>query len=177
MDDKTVRLSNAVGMYYDEIFKYCRRRVRTDDDAYDLTQEVFLALSGSFDRINAESVRKWLYATAHNKIADYYKSRKTEADNRTYIDISDDAVGLFEDFTENIGEDELRGYKTEIEKSLSEDEYSLYRSVFIEKKRVAALVSELNISEVAVRKRILRLSGKIRRLIKTLLYLIVNQFC
>jgi RNA polymerase sigma factor (sigma-70 family) len=170
LDDRSIKLSKIAAAYYDEIYKYCRRRVRTDDDAYDLTQEIFLALSGSFEKINAESIRKWLYVTAHNKIVDYYKSRKIETDNRIFIDISDDTVKLFEDFTENIEENELHKFKDEIEKSLTEDEYSLYRSVFFEKKRVAALVSELNITETAARKRISRLSNKIRKLIKALLY-------
>lgn len=168
-----MELNRIATMYYDEIFNYCRRRVRTNDDAYDLTQDVFLALSASFDNINVKSVRKWLYATARNKIADYHKSKKIEKDNRTYVDLSDDVVNLFEDFTERISENELLKCKIEIEKSLSKKEYSLYRSVFIEKKRVPTLVSELNITEAAVRKRILRLSNKIRKLIKALLYLTI----
>lgn len=176
MDDRLMELSRIASMYYDELFKYCRRRVRTADDAYDLTQEVFLALAGLYANINAGSARKWLYVTAHNKIVDYYKSKKIEADNRTYVDLSDDTLNLFEDFTENIGENELREHKNEIAKNLSQDEYLLYRGVFVEKKSVAALVSELNISEAAVRKRILRLSDKIRKLIKTLLYLTISLF-
>ena len=169
MDNKATTLEKIADLYYDEIFKYCKRRVKTDD-AYDITQEIFLALSVSVVGINLQSVRKWLYTTAHNKIVDYYKRNKIETDNRAYIDISDETFTLYEDFTENLDENDLTTYKSGIMKSLSKDEFSLYRNIFIEKKNVSMLVSEFGISEAAMRKRILRLNNKIRKLIKSLLY-------
>ena len=58
MNDSARQLEIITEQYYDEIYKYCRRRVDADDAAYDITQNVFLALSERFTSIDKIKVRK-----------------------------------------------------------------------------------------------------------------------
>ena len=74
--EKQRQLDEISVEYYAEIFVYIKRRVRTADDVYDLTQEVFLALTHAYDEIDSSKIRKWLYQAAHNKIVDYYQTVK-----------------------------------------------------------------------------------------------------
>lgn len=157
--------------YYDEIYSFCRRHTRNNDDAYDLTQEVFLALKEVSDKINLLNVRKWLYNTAHNMICDYYTNRKKESNNRLDIDIYDESFSLTTDFTEEITEDEIERYKFEILSLLSDDEKEFYLDVWVKHIAYKFLATKYNISEATLRKRISRLYYKIRKRIKELLLL------
>lgn len=168
MNGYNIFLNEISIKYYDEIYSFCRRRVRSSEDAYDLTQEVFLALKEKIDKINLLSMRKWLYNTAHNKICDYYTNRKKENDNCTDIDVYDETLDLTTDFTEEITEDEIERHKVEILSLLSNDEKEFYDDVWIKHKTYKSLASKYNISEPALRKRVSRLHYKIRKCIKEL---------
>ena len=61
IENKQLQLDEVATKYYDEIFAYIKRRVRTTEDAYDLTQDVFLIYTQTSEKINAEKIRKWLY--------------------------------------------------------------------------------------------------------------------
>lgn len=169
MDNNNIFFNEISIKYYDEIYSFCRRRSRNNDDAYDLTQAVFLALKEESDRINPLSVRKWLYNTAHNKICDYYTKRKKEADNLLDIDIYDESFNLTIDFTEEITEDEINRYKIEIFNLLLDDEKELYDDVWNKHTKYESLAAKYSISEAALRKRISRLYYKIRKYIKKFL--------
>lgn len=47
LDDALGRIAE---LYYDEIFKFCYRRVNNQDEAYDITQDTFLALIDSYKK-------------------------------------------------------------------------------------------------------------------------------
>lgn len=66
-------LNTIAELYYGEIFKFCLRKIPNEYEAYDVIQDVLLALIDSYSKINPEKVRKWLYETAKNKIADYFR--------------------------------------------------------------------------------------------------------
>ena len=62
--------------YYDKIYAYAYRKTLNDDDALDITQEVFIKAINSlkfFDRKKA-SFKTWLYLIASNKISEYFRS-------------------------------------------------------------------------------------------------------
>lgn len=153
---------------YDEIFKYCRRRVRSDEDAYDLTQSVFLALSEQYNTIDICRVRKWLYNVAHNKIADYYIKNKTDKEYLTDVDPA--SPDIYFNITDDYTDAEIEKYSLAIISSLNEKEKTLYDEVYRQKLLYPALAKKYNISEACLRKRISRIKYKITHLIKLLLF-------
>jgi RNA polymerase sigma-70 factor (ECF subfamily) len=77
--------------YRNDILRYCRYRLPTDQDAEDATQEIFLhayrALPGWQERGAQE--RAWLFSIAHNEVVDRYR-----ADARKPQTALDDALLL-----------------------------------------------------------------------------------
>lgn len=63
--------------YRNDILRYCRYRLPTDQDAEDATQEIFLqayrALPGWQSRGSGE--RAWLFSIAHNEVVDRHRAR------------------------------------------------------------------------------------------------------
>jgi RNA polymerase sigma-70 factor, ECF subfamily len=63
--------------YLDPIYKYCSRRLPTAEDAEDATSLVFAkALVDLPRQRDSGAVRPWLFAIAHNVVADHYRARR-----------------------------------------------------------------------------------------------------
>ena len=65
-------------MYFDRIYRYIYVRLRRQDEAQDLTQEVFikaLKAIGSY-KIGKTPFASWLFRIAHNQVIDHVRKRK-----------------------------------------------------------------------------------------------------
>lgn len=86
MSEKTTILS-TVRNYGNRLFRFIRGRVRTEEEAEDILQDVWVQLSrlGNLDEI--ESLSGWLYQVARNRITDTYRQKGTESlDDLSYED-------------------------------------------------------------------------------------------
>lgn len=59
------------------LFDFIRRRVRTEEDAEDILQDVFYQLVASYSVTEPiEKLTSWLFTVARNKVIDWYRKRK-----------------------------------------------------------------------------------------------------
>lgn len=59
------------------LFDFIRRRVRTEEDAEDILQDVFYQFVASYSVTEPiEKLTSWLFTVARNKIIDWYRKRK-----------------------------------------------------------------------------------------------------
>lgn len=72
---------------YQELYGYIRKRITNTSDAEDVTQDVFLKLSGS-DLGKVNNLKSWMYTITRNTITDYYRKKKiiTEENENLYVD-------------------------------------------------------------------------------------------
>jgi len=68
----------AIGAYGKQLFNFIRRRVRTDEDAEDILQDVWYQFSNQPEVEAIESVSGWLYRVARNKITDSFRKKRDE---------------------------------------------------------------------------------------------------
>lgn len=62
------------------LFDFIRRRVRTDEDAEDILEDVFYQLLSSYSVTEPiEKMTSWLFTVARNKVIDWYRKRKPES--------------------------------------------------------------------------------------------------
>ena len=81
-------MQNQVAQLYNPLLGYVKKRVRSLQDAEDLTQDVFLKLSKS-NKDGIDNLKSWVYTIAKNTINDYYRKRRlyTEIiDNHAFTD-------------------------------------------------------------------------------------------
>ncbi|MDR2770529.1 MAG: RNA polymerase sigma factor [Clostridiales Family XIII bacterium] len=66
-----------VRAYYDEIFGFVRRQTPNENDAFDVTQEVFIGFLRTISGFDPRRVRlrTWLYRIAANKLVDCFRAR------------------------------------------------------------------------------------------------------
>jgi RNA polymerase sigma factor (sigma-70 family) len=65
----------------DRLYAYVRSRVSSDEDSWDIMQEVFLALWARWNLGDAlEDAAAWLFRVSRNKISDHYRRRRVRAE-------------------------------------------------------------------------------------------------
>src|ERR1700755_292445 len=68
----------AIGDYGKNLLGFIRRRVKSDEDAEDILQDVWYQFSSVVNSEPIEQTGAWLYRVARNKIIDKHKTKSEE---------------------------------------------------------------------------------------------------
>ena len=74
MAQRQQSILDAVQNYGKRLFSFIRSRVKNDEDAEDILQDVWYQLSSIIDTEPIEQLSSWLYRVSRNRIVD--KNRK-----------------------------------------------------------------------------------------------------
>ena len=97
--DRTVRKER------DRLLRFIRTRVRNEDDAQDILQDVFWQLIEAYRGPETiERVTSWLFQVARNKIVDRYRRKEREAPLRTAAEREEGASINLEDILADFSE-------------------------------------------------------------------------
>ncbi len=139
--------------FYNAIFKYCCVRLKKENDAYDCTQEVFLIFFKKMNKLRiSENIGAWLYRTADNVIKNFYRK------NKTHISLDD-----VPDIPAEIDPESVVEADIPLSGIISEQEYKLIASYYIDKEDINVIAKNLNITKDAAYKRIQRIKAKIAK--------------
>jgi len=69
----------AVKSYGKRLFGFIRKKVKSDEDAEDILQEVWFQLSNVVNLDEIEQISGWLFRVARNKITDSYRKKSSES--------------------------------------------------------------------------------------------------
>lgn len=167
-------LEKIIEANYDAIYSFCRRRVRTDDIAYEITQTVFQAFLESYSSIRDGGHMQWLFNVARNKIADHYDNIKKESENRISGELDDEKMGLFDDPFEKLTAKEFDKHLDLIMQTMTPAEKELcadLRKYNNDEIGYADIAEKNSVSEATIRKRVSRLKAKITKAVSALLYI------
>lgn len=77
---RNVTIERAAGAERKRLLEFIRRRVRTQEDAEDILQDVFYQLATSYSVTEPiEKITSWLFTVARNKIIDWYRKKRPES--------------------------------------------------------------------------------------------------
>lgn len=170
--------NKIVSEHYNSILKYFVFKTNSIDDAHELTQDVFLALTENWDTLiinDKTDYKRWLYAVAGNKLKNYYKQKKRQSRILYYDDDElksrlDTELSYLVDFEDELIQQCFSASLTEeisdIITQLNSDQKELFDLVYIQKISYRDITKKYGKSEVAIRMRISRLKTQILRIIK-----------
>jgi RNA polymerase sigma factor (sigma-70 family) len=72
-------ITTTIAEYGKRLSGFIRSKVKSQEDAEDLLQDVWYQFSNLPDIEEIESVSGWLYRVARNKITDFYRKKKTDS--------------------------------------------------------------------------------------------------
>lgn len=176
-----ISINEFTSAYYNSIYLFCLGRLgNNEQDAYEVTNNVFLVLCLKWESIDKHNTEGWLYKTAKNKIYEYRRENHKHLSNLSDIDDFEDSLDISYNMESTVSEDDIEKYKTDILNSLKQEERELFNCYYIQKKKYNELTNIYHINEGALRTRIARINKKIRNMIKNVIYLcilLLNIIC
>lgn len=156
---------------YLSVFRYCMVCLGAYDDAYDITQEVFLTYLKKKDKVEDEKINSWLYGVAWRKIIERKKEKLVESKHFVYDEEPEkvaDGINSFTDIEEehHYSDDEILILKEEILKKLSPEELELFYDFYEKGIKCKEIAKKLGISTEATSARIYRVRKKIDKMVK-----------
>lgn len=115
-------ITSVIKTYSTRLFRFIRGRVRTEEDAEDILQDVWVSLNSVVDLEAIENISGWLFRNARNRIVDRYRKRKEESltdqfgDETNDLMLSSDALPDDEFFQEVFWEELMAALDTLPEK-------------------------------------------------------------
>jgi RNA polymerase sigma factor (sigma-70 family) len=103
-------ITQTINAYSKRLLGFIRKRVKNEEDAEDILQDVFFQFVGNSQPI--EQVTAWLFTVARNKIIDKKRKHKTESLEDVFYakegDLAFDWTDIFSEEAENPETDYLR---------------------------------------------------------------------
>lgn len=160
------RAEEIAKLYYDDVYHLCLARLKREEEAADITQEVFLFFQEQFSELDDIKIKAWLYSVANNKIKEKFRDiakREKELIFGTQFGSSESADLVYEIELDNVISDkEIDEKKSSILKTLSDKELKLFEMVYTKHMEYEELAKALNITNSAARTRVSRLNAKIK---------------
>lgn len=96
-EQQTTIINDAVKNERGRLLKFIRSKVRSEEDAEDILQDVFYQLASNHGIVDTiENMAAWLFRVARNRIIDVYRKRKPESiDTNTVYDADEDETYFF----------------------------------------------------------------------------------
>jgi RNA polymerase sigma factor (sigma-70 family) len=92
-----------VRRYYSDIFAYILRRTTNKQNAYDITQEVFIKMLKNIYTLNEDGkFKSWLFTIAVNQCRDFFRSKEYKTSNKiteleeSFFSADDNTTFIFE---------------------------------------------------------------------------------
>ncbi len=160
------RATEIANLYYNDIYHLCLSRLKKEENAADVTQEVFLFFQEKYNELGDDYIKAWLYKVANNKIKEQFRAiakREKELIYGTVFGSHTSTDILYEmEEDNNITPEEIEEKKKSILDSLTEKELELFEMVYTKHMEYKELAKAFDISEHSVRGRVYRLRLKIK---------------
>lgn len=151
-------LAEVYEAYFDVVYKFVYRRVRNEEVALDIVQDVFLAaLDKSETFLKHPEQKKWLIVTAKNKLHELYRQME-RIDPRSIEEISELEA-------EKSGYEEIEMEMTALA-IIDKDEWELIKDYYLRGIKIRELAEKYGITENNMRVRLFRLRKKMKKRIK-----------
>lgn len=86
-EQRSTSLTSIVQQFGKKLFGFVRGKVKTNEDAEDIIQDVWYQLSNLTNVQDVENVGAWIYQVARNKVTDRYRKKTTDSlENYAYSD-------------------------------------------------------------------------------------------
>ena len=159
-----IQFENLYKQYKNRIIAYISKRISSQEDAEELTGDIFLNLyknRGSYEK-EKSGMETWIFAITNNRLKNYYRDRKDE--------ILTNSVEIYESSCEISVEKEVfqRQMKEDISwalQRLSERERKILVKKYYQGKGAREIAEEMQITEGNVRVIAKRSLDKLKRII------------
>lgn len=149
--------------YYEQILRFVYQRLTSKDDAYDVTQQVFIQAMVSLPKYEMRGLpfSSWLYRIAINELNQLFrKEKKTRGINCSEVYLKDIAQEMEQPL--HIAHEQA---VVEAMTHLEEEDFQLVEMRFFEKRPFKEIGEILGMSEAATKMKLYRILDKLKPII------------
>jgi RNA polymerase sigma-70 factor (ECF subfamily) len=150
--------------YFDSVARFVYQRTGTKDEAFDITQQVFMQAMTALDKYESRGFpfSSWLYRIALNEISSRYRKTK----NQRTINIDDTSVqNVMGEINEPTSDENVDLLLIAMQE-LDEDEVQLLEMRFFEKRPFKEIAEIKDSNESAVKMKVYRLLDKLKSIME-----------
>ena len=158
--------STLYDKYYIRLFRYIYWRVESEDDAADITSQVFLKAMLNLKKYQFRGLpfASWLYRVASNEIAEAFKSNKV---TRIFNTTSENLHQIAEEIDDDGKEEKFQTLQTAMS-TLSLKEMELIELRYFEQRSSSAISEITGLTESNVKVKLHRIVQKLKDKIKNI---------
>jgi RNA polymerase sigma factor (sigma-70 family) len=114
LQGRTRSFSNIIVKYQDRIFTLVVRSIKNQEDAKDITQNVFINAFSNLKKFRKESsFLTWLYTIAINQVKNYWRNKKNrfviaESELKSFIEENGNMIGEITEANKEFESEELK---------------------------------------------------------------------
>ena len=150
--------------YYGAILKFVYQRVTTKEDAYDITQQIFLQAMVSLPKYQLRGFpfSSWLYRIALNEMNQLFRKNKKQRG----VNLEDKHLAMIVEELGETGGEERENAVLSALTGLEEDDFQLVEMRFFESRPFKEIAEILNVSEANAKMRLYRILNKIKPVVQ-----------
>lgn len=148
-------------LYYEQLYLYALQYVADQEECRDIVSAAYEAVWRDFDRMEASTIRAYLYTSVRSKCIDYHRRQNLHGRYSEYVAVmSQTAI----DESKGMEQEEQQRIATQLLDDLKSPTREILRACYVEEKSYKEVAAEMNISISTVKKHIV----KARKLLKSL---------
>ena len=145
------------------VLRKCKGFVKSDDEAEDLSQEVFIKVFMQLKSFRSEAKFKtWLYTIIYHTCLDYLRKRKKSTHDIISEKLAEEIAEVID--TDEVDQELLLQALEQLLEKITPEEKLLLMLKYKEKQPLQAIVATLKLSESAVKMRLKRAKDKVNKL-------------
>lgn len=95
-EQKQFSITKTIQVFGKKLFGFIRDKVKSNEDAEDILQDVWVQFSSLTNLDDIENVNAWLYRVARNKVTDKYRKKSSDSIEDYRIVSEEDEIGFKE---------------------------------------------------------------------------------
>ena len=95
-EQKQFSITKTIQVFGKKLFGFIRDKVKSNEDAEDILQDVWVQFSSLTNLDDIENVNAWLYRVARNKVTDKYRKKSSDSIEDYRVISEEDEIGFKE---------------------------------------------------------------------------------
>ena len=150
--------------YYEQILKFVYQRVVTKEDAFDITQQVFLKAMLSLHKYQLRGFpfSSWLYRVAMNELNQVFRNNEKQRG----VNLEEKHLKDLVEEMDEPGSEEKENALLQALTTLNEEDFQLIEMRFFEKRPFKEIGEILNVTEPTAKMKLYRILDKLKPIIE-----------
>ena len=170
-ENDTVAFKELYDRFWEKLYRYAWKRLKSKHDAEDVVQHVFMKLWEHRSVRNIQSIEQYLYKSVYYEVLDVLKD--IAGKNEDFSEINESILPSFNNIQQKIGTTELDRIIDNAINQLPAKMQEIYRLSREEDLSISEIAKRLNISEQTVKNQLTTALARLRKPLTETLILMV----